>query len=454
MSMKSKVSRTDMPPDLFSLGSATQREPLAERMRPRTFKEFVGQDHIVGEGRLLRRAIETGQLTSIILHGPPGTGKTTIANIIAHETKARFVTLNAVLDGVKELREVVDAAQKQFSDERTLLFVDEIHRWNKAQQDALLPHVEAGTIVLVGATTENPFFYLIKPLVSRSRVFKLEQLTRNDIRTVLHQAISDPEWGLGKLKLQVTDEAINHWADRAGGDARSALNALELAAMTTPPGPDGVITIDLDIAAESIQRRVVQYDRDSDEHYDTISAFIKSLRGSDPDAALYWMAKMLYAGEDPRFIFRRMLILCSEDIGLADPNAIVVVNSLADAFERVGMPEGNYFLSHACLYCATAPKSNTAGAIFKAIAHIEEQGPGPVPLHLRDSTSSAMQAQHNQQASPTENYKYPHDYPGAWVEQQYLPEGMERPDWYMPKTIGYERQIYQRLAERGSSPGE
>jgi putative ATPase len=442
MRSKSSKSGQSKPPDLFSLGTENKREPLAERMRPRNFQEFVGQSQIVGEGRLLRRAIETGHLTSIILHGPPGTGKTTIANIIAHETKARFVTLNAVLDGVKELREVVDAAEKQFSDERTLLFVDEIHRWNKAQQDALLPHVEAGTVILVGATTENPFFYLIRPLVSRSRIFKLEQLSRQDIRTLLVQAINDSERGLGKMSLHVTDEALDHWADKAAGDGRSALNALELAALTTSPGADGIRLIDQGIAAESIQRRVIQYDRDSDEHYDTISAFIKSLRGSDPDAALYWMAKMLSAGEEPRFIFRRMLILCSEDIGLADPNAIVVVNSLADAFERVGMPEGNYFLSHACLYCATAPKSNTAGAIFKAIAHIEEHGPGPVPLHLRDKTSSTAQAEHQGQASPTENYKYPHDYSGAWVDQQYLPEDMESPGWYRPKSIGYANRIY------------
>jgi putative ATPase len=442
--MKSKMpgAKQSKPPDLFSIGSETQREPLAERMRPRSFAEYVGQAHIVGEGKLLRRAIETGHLTSIILYGPPGTGKTTIANIIAHESKARFVTLNAVLAGVNELREVVASAEKQFSDEKTVLFVDEIHRWNKAQQDALLPHVEAGTIILVGATTENPFFYLIKPLVSRSRVFKLESLTREHIRAILLQAISDSERGFGKLKLHVSDEAIAHWADMAAGDARSALNALELAATTTPPDPEGLITIDLSIAAESIQRRVVQYDRDSDEHYDTISAFIKSLRGSDPDAALYWMAKMLYAGEDPRFIFRRMLILCSEDIGLADPNAIVVVNSLAEAFERVGMPEGNYFLSHACLYCATAPKSNSAGAIFQAIGYIEEHGPGPVPLYLRDSTNNKLSASHDQRDNPSAQYKYPHDYPGAWVDQQYLPDGMEPPGWYQPKTIGYERKIY------------
>jgi len=244
------------------------------------------------------------------------------------------------------------------------------------------------------------------------------------------------------MKLNVTDAALDHWADIASGDARSALNALELAAATTPPDADGTITIDVDVAAESIQRRVLNYDRDADEHYNTISAFIKSLRGSDPDAALYWMAKMLHAGEDPRFVFRRMLILCSEDIGLADPNAIVVVNSLAEAFERVGMPEGNYFLSHACLYCATAPKSNTAGALFQALEHMETVGPGPVPAHLRDKTANAAVARHEGETNPSEGYKYPHNYPGAWVEQQYLPDGMNPPNWYQPKQVGAERRIY------------
>jgi putative ATPase len=447
--MRSKTQRSGKSgqADLFSVGLNNQREPLAERMRPHTFAEFAGQEHLVGEGRLLRRAVEADRLGSIILHGPPGTGKTTIANIIANETKARFVTLNAVLDGVKELREVVEAAEKQFSDEKTLLFVDEIHRWNKAQQDALLPHVEAGTITLVGATTENPFFYLIGPLLSRSRVFKLEPLTRQDVRNILLQAIRDPERGLGKLKLEVTDAALDHWSDIASGDARSALNALELAAATTPPKGDGTILIDIDVAAESIQRRVLRYDRDADEHYNTISAFIKSLRGSDPDAALYWMAKMLHAGEDPRFVFRRMLILCSEDIGLADPNAIVVVNSLAEAFERVGMPEGNYFLSHACLYCATAPKSNTTGALFQALNHMESVGPGPVPAHLGDKTANAAVARHESETSPSDNYRYPHDYPGAWVEQQYLPDGMEPPNWYRPKQVGFERKIFDQYSK-------
>ncbi|HRE46201.1 MAG TPA: replication-associated recombination protein A [Aggregatilineales bacterium] len=438
--------------DLFSHAEDTPkrpRVPLADRMRPKTFAEYVGQGHIIGEGRLLRRAIEADQLTSIILWGAPGTGKTTIANIIAHETKATYVTLNAVLDGIKELRDVVEAAGRRPRNQRTLLFIDEIHRWNKAQQDSLLPHIEAGTITLVGATTENPFYSLVNPLISRSRVFKLEPLSSADLQAVLARAIRDPEKGFGGLRLEVQPDALAHWVDVAHGDARSALNALELAVLTTPPDAEGVIHIDQAIAAESIQRRVVRYDRDQDEHYDTISAFIKSLRGSDPDAALYWLAKMLHAGEDPRFLFRRMLILCSEDIGLADPNAIVVVNSLAEAFERVGMPEGNYFLAHACLYCATAPKSNTTGAIFKALAHMEQVGSAPVPSHLRDSTSSAAQARHAGQTSPAAAYKSPHDYEGAWVAQRYLPEGMAAPEWYVPKTEGYEAQLAERLKKRG-----
>ena len=452
---KRRKNQSQYDDDLFSAPSDMEKPrgskvPLADRMRPRSFGEFVGQSSIVGEGRLLRRAIEADQVTSIILWGPPGTGKTTIANIIAHETKAEFVTLNAVLDGVKELRAVVEAAEARPKNIRTVLFVDEIHRWNRAQQEALLPHIESGTITLIGATTENPFFSLVGPLISRSRVFRLETLTPEDLRRVLLQAISDAERGYGTLALQVSDSAIDHWVDVAHGDARSALNALELAVQTTTPDPDGAIRIGLDIAVESIQRRAIRYDRDQDEHYDTISAFIKSLRGSEPDAALYWMAKMLHAGEDPRFIFRRMLILCSEDIGLADPNAIVVVNSLAEAFERVGMPEGNYFLAHACLYCATAQKSNTAGAIFKALSHMEEVGPGPVPLHLRDSTSNAAQARHEDRSSHSEAYKYPHDYAGAWVKQQYLPEGMQPPHWYTPKQIGYEAQVYRRFADRDS----
>ncbi len=448
-------------PDLFDYGRQQQQRltgPLAQRMRPRTLEEFVGQDHIIGPGRLLRRAIEADQLTSIILWGPPGTGKTTLANIIANRTRRHFSRLNAVTSGVKELRELIADAQERLGmyGQGTVLFIDEIHRWNKAQQDGLLPYVEDGTVVLIGSTTENPFFSLVNPLLSRSRVFQLVPLREDEIITILHYALEDAERGLGRLPIRLTDEAAQHLARVAGGDARSALNALELAAKTTPPGPGGAILIDLEVAEESIQRRAVRYDKSGDEHYDTISAFIKSVRGSDPDAALYWMAKMLIAGEDPRFILRRMFILASEDIGLADPQALVVVAAAAQAFEWVGMPEGHYFLSHACLYLATAPKSNSAGAIWKALSHIEQQGPGDVPPYLRDKSDTFYgetreQYQRTMAESAGEHgaYKYPHDYPGGWVAQHYLPLDMASPGWYQPKDSGYERTIRERLAKRG-----
>ncbi len=428
--------------------------PLAVRMRPRTLDEFVGQEHIIGPGRLLRRAIEADQLTSIILWGPPGTGKTTLANIIANTTKRHFSRLNAVTSGVKELRELIADAQERLGmyGQGTVLFIDEIHRWNKAQQDGLLPFVEDGTVVLIGSTTENPFFSLVNPLLSRSRVFQLVPLDEAQVIRIVEQALNDKTRGLGNLPVHLDEDAAAHLARIAGGDARSVLNALELAAQTTPPGPDGTIRIDLAVAEESIQQRAVRYDKSGDEHYDTISAFIKSMRGSDPDAALYWMAKMLHAGEDPRFVLRRMFILASEDIGLADPNALVVVASAAQAFEWVGMPEGYYFLSHACLYLATAPKSNSAGAIWKVLAHIEQQGPGDVPPYLRDKTDSFHgttrdQYRQTMQESAGDHgaYKYPHDYPGGWVQQQYLPLGMEPPGWYQPKDIGYEQTIKERL---------
>ncbi|MEW6581078.1 MAG: AAA family ATPase [Chloroflexota bacterium] len=448
-------------PDLFDYGRQQQQRltgPLAQRMRPRTLDEFVGQDHIIGPGRLLRRAIEADQLTSIILWGPPGTGKTTLANIIANRTRRHFSRLNAVTSGVKELRELIAAAQERLGmyGQGTVLFIDEIHRWNKAQQDGLLPFVEDGTVVLIGSTTENPFFSLVNPLLSRSRVFQLVPLREEEIITILNYALEDAERGLGRLPIRLTDEAAQHLARVAGGDARSALNALELAAKTTPPGPGGAILVDLEVAEESIQRRAVRYDKSGDEHYDTISAFIKSVRGSDPDAALYWMAKMLLAGEDPRFILRRMFILASEDIGLADPQALVVVAAAAQAFEWVGMPEGHYFLSHACLYLATAPKSNSAGAIWKALSHIEQQGPGDVPPYLRDKSDTFYgEAREQYQRTMVETagehgaYKYPHDYPGSWVAQQYLPLDMAPPGWYRPRDIGYERTIRERLASLG-----
>ncbi|MCL4237688.1 MAG: AAA family ATPase [Anaerolineae bacterium] len=453
-------------PDLFDYSRQQQQRltgPLAQRMRPRTLEEFVGQDHIIGPGRLLRRAIEADQLTSIILWGPPGTGKTTMANIIANRTRRHFSRLNAVTSGVKELRELIAAAQERLGmyGQGTVLFIDEIHRWNKAQQDGLLPYVEDGTVVLIGSTTENPFFSLVNPLLSRSRVFQLVPLREDEIITILHYALEDAERGLGRLPIRLTDEAAQHLARVAGGDARSALNALELAAKTTPPGPGGAILVDLEVAEESIQRRAVRYDKSGDEHYDTISAFIKSVRGSDPDAALYWMAKMLLAGEDPRFVLRRMFILASEDVGLADPQALVVVAAAAQAFEWVGMPEGHYFLSHACLYLATAPKSNSAGAIWKALGHIEQQGPGDVPPYLRDKsdtfygeTREQYQRTIQESAGEHEAYKYPHNYPGGWVAQHYLPLDMAPPGWYQPKDNGYERAIRERLVSLGVPPDD
>ncbi len=447
--------------DMFDYARQQRQQrsaPLADRMRPRTLDEFAGQDHIIGPGRLLRRAIEADQLSSIILWGPPGTGKTTLANVIAHSTARHFSRLNAVTAGVKDLRELIAAAQERLGmyGQGTVLFVDEIHRWNKNQQDGLLPYVEDGTVVLIGSTTENPFFSLVNPLVSRSRVFQLNALTPDDVIALLRRAREDRERGLGDLPLKLDDDAAEHLAQVSGGDARSALNALELAARTTQPGEGGVIHITLDVAAESIQRRAVRYDRDGDAHYDTISAFIKSVRGSDVDAALYWMSTMLTAGEDPRFILRRMFILASEDIGMADPQALIFVASAAQAYEWVGMPEGYYFLSHACIYLATAPKSNSAGAIWQALGHIEEHGVGPVPPYLRDKSENfAGPVRENYRRAMEESagdrgqYQYPHDYPGGWVAQQYLPPGMEPPGWYRPKDTGYEREVRRRLESLG-----
>jgi putative ATPase len=432
--------------------------PLAERLRPRDLDEFVGQAHIIGSGKLLRRAIEADRLTSVIFWGPPGTGKTTLAHIIAARTSAAFVRLNAVMAGVKDLRKLIDEAKERMGmhNQRTVLFLDEIHRWNKAQQDALLPHVEDGTIILVGSSTENPFFELVSPLVSRTRILRLEALTDDDVKQVLRQALEDDERGYGGRAIEVTEDALDHLAHSAGGDARNALNALELAIETTPPGDDGVIVVDMAAAEESIQQRAMRYDRTGDEHYDTISAFIKSVRGSNPDAALYWLAKMVYAGEDPRFILRRLFILASEDIGMADPNGLVVVASAAQAFEWVGLPEGLYHLSHATLYLATAPKSNSAGALWQAMSEIEKHGAGPVPLPLRDKTDrfvgdkcemyKALLGKHD-------GYKYPHDYPGAWVAQQYLPEGVEG-SFYRPTDYGYEAKVKHYLENLGTANKE
>jgi putative ATPase len=440
--------------DLFDFAReqrAEEHAPLAVRMRPRKLDEFVGQDDIVGRGRLLRRAIEADRLTSIILWGPPGVGKTTLANVIANSTQRHFTTINAVTDGIAVLREVVAAAKERLGmyNQRTVLFVDEIHRWNRAQQDALLPHVEQNTVVLIGATTENPFFSLVGPLLSRSRVFRLRPLSDDQVKLLIRRALTEPDRGYGRMDILLDDDALEHLMRVSGGDARSALNALELAVETTTPDNGGVVRITLDVAQESIQKRAVRYDRGGDEHYDTISAFIKSVRGSDPDAALYWMAKMIHAGEDPRFILRRMMILASEDIGLADPQALGVVTSAAQAFEWVGMPEGNYFLSQACLYLATAPKSNSAGAIWRALGHVEEHDTGEVPPYLRDKSGTfqgTTRDRYQEAMGDMGQYKYPHDYPEGWVDQQYLPLDMPAPGWYKPKPIGYEEQIKDRMA--------
>jgi putative ATPase len=432
-------------PDLFDHAMQERMKteaPLAARMRPRTLDEFVGQEHIVGEGKLLRRAIEADRLfSSIILFGPPGSGKTTLAQVIANTTRSRFVTISAILAGKADLRAVVDEAieQRRLHNLRTILFVDEVHRWNKAQQDALLPHVESGVITLIGATTENPYFEVIKALISRSRVFQLRNLNQEETGILLDRALADKERGYGTKRVILDPEARAHLCEVAGGDARNALNALELAVESTPPSADGAIHVTLEVAQESIQRRAALYDKDGDAHYDTISAFIKSVRGSDPDAALYWLAKMLYAGEDPKFILRRLVILAGEDIGLADPMALVVTASAVQAFEFVGLPEGIYPIVEATLYLATAPKSNSAGAYFKAMKKLEEEGQVSVPRHLMDGSRDAAAMGHGK------DYVYPHEHEGHFIPQQYLPKRLLGIYFYSPSGEGYEAQVAARL---------
>lgn len=419
-------------------------QPLAYRMRPRTLEEYIGQQHIVGPGRLLRRAIQADQLSSVIFYGPPGTGKTTLARVIANTTKSHFSSLNAVLSGVKELRDEIDSAKERLDlyGRRTILFVDEVHRWNKSQQDALLPWVENGTFILIGATTENPFFEVNAALVSRSRIFQLKPLTDEDLKNIALQAVNDKERGYGKLNVTFEEGALEHLVEVANGDARSLLNAIELAVETTEKKQNNVF-ISKNTAEESIQRKAVLYDKEGDYHFDVISAFIKSLRGSDPDAALYWLAKMVFAGEDPRFIFRRMMISACEDVGLADPNAIVVVQSDAAAFNMIGMPEGRYHLTHAALYLATAPKSNSAMGFFDALKSVQEESQSSeVPNHLRDASRDSEGFGHG------EGYMYPHSYRDHWVAQQYLPNELQGKIYYQPGNLGYEKQIADLVARR------
>jgi putative ATPase len=425
--------------DLFdhAMQERMQREaPLAARMRPRNLDEFVGQEHIIGEGKLLRRAIEADRLfSSILLWGPPGTGKTTLAQVIANRTESHFVTISAILAGKAELREIIAAAleRRRLYSKPTILFVDEVHRWNKAQQDALLPHVENGTVTLIGATTENPYFEVIGALISRSRFFSSPPYPRTDRRD--RPPFRPRTW---LRQPAILDPMPGPFHRRSGGDACNALNALELAVESTAPGPDSVIHITLDVAQESIQRRAVLYDKDGDAHYDTISAFIKSVRGSDPDAALYWLAKMLYAGEDPRFILRRLIILAGEDIGLGDPMGLVVASSAATAFDYIGLPEGVYPIVEATLYLATAPKSNSAGAYFKAMERIEAEGLVSVPKHLQDANRDAVTGQ-------GQDYVYPHEHEGHFIPQQYLPKRLLGTYFYQPSSEGYESQVAARL---------
>jgi putative ATPase len=433
--------------DLFDHAREQQIEkeaPLAARMRPRTLEEFIGQDYIIGPGRLLRRAIQADQLSSLIFYGPPGSGKTTLARIIANTTQAHFISINAVLSGVKEIREAIEVAKNKrgMFGQKTILFIDEVHRFNKAQQDALLPHVENGTVILIGATTENPYFEVNKALVSRSRIFQLRSLDDSDLKAIVWQVLGNKERGYGLRKVNLADEALDHLVNVANGDARAVLNALELAVETTPPDAYDVINVTLAVAEESIQRRAVLYDKDGDAHFDTISAFIKSLRGSDPDAALYWLARMVYAGEDPRFIFRRMIIFAGEDIGLADPNALRVVMAAAQAFDYVGLPEGRFHLAEACLYLATAPKSNSTFAFFDALAAVEQEREAEVPNQLRDGNRDAEGFGHGA------GYLYPHAYRDHWVAQQYLPAALQGRVFYQPGSLGYEATINAQVARR------
>lgn len=432
--------------DLFDYMRQQNQEteaPLAARMRPTTLDEVVGQQHIIGKDKMLYRAIRADQLSSVIFYGPPGTGKTTLAKVIANTTKAEFTQLNATVSGKKDMEEVVSRAKDNLGmyGKKTILFVDEIHRFNKGQQDYLLPFVEDGTLILIGATTENPYFEVNGALISRSIVFELRALEDSDIRSLILRAVSDEEKGMGSYHAVIDDKALTFLADAANGDARKALNAVELAVLTTDPGEDGMIHIDLGVAEECIQKRVVRYDKTGDNHYDTISAFIKSMRGSDPDAAVYYLARMLYAGEDVKFIARRIMIFASEDVGNADPMAMVVAASAAAEVERVGMPESEIILSQAVTYMATAPKSNAAYmAIASANAVVKDTRTDPIPVHLQDAHYKG-----SAKLGHGAGYRYAHDFKNHYVKQQYLPDSLVGRVFYEPTEMGHEKKIREHM---------
>lgn len=432
--------------DLFEYNMSRQfnnTAPLAARMRPETLDEYVGQEHIIGKGKMLYNVIKADKLGSIILYGPPGTGKTTLARVIANTTKRKFEQLNATTSGIKEIKEVVQKAKENAGmyNLGTILFIDEIHRFNKAQQDALLPHVENGTVTLIGATTENPYFEVNRALVSRSYIFELRPLDKNNIKELIKRAVLDKDKGFGNMDINIEDKAVNFIAEVSNGDARRALNAVELAVLSAEPDNNGVINITLENAEECIQKRALNYDKDGDNHYDTISAFIKSMRGSDPDAALYYLAKMIYAGEDPKFIARRIVICASEDVGNADPHALQVAVSAAEAVNMIGMPESRIILAQAVTYVACAPKSNSAlMGIENALSDVKNITVSGVPAHLRDSHySGASELEHGV------GYKYAHNYPGHYVRQQYLPDELLGKIYYEPSENGVEKRISESL---------
>ncbi|OFX14883.1 MAG: AAA family ATPase [Armatimonadetes bacterium RBG_16_58_9] len=442
-------------PELFEQPSDefATHQPLAARMRPRALDEFVGQEHILGPDGILRAAIEKDDFTSMIFWGPAGCGKSTLAFVIARKTNCRFESYSAVTSGVPEIRKVIQRAREQarLDGRRTILFIDELHRFNKAQQDALLPHVEDGTIILIGATTENPYFEVNSPLMSRCRLFRFEPLTDDHVRTLVLRSLSDEERGLGREQVKLEDEALDHLVDVSQGDARGALTALELAFKTTEPDPKtGVKAVTKEIAEQAVQKRVLDYDKSGDKHYDTISAFIKSMRGSDPDAAVYWLARMLAAGEDPKFIARRIVIQAAEDIGNADPMALTIATAAAHAVEFVGMPEAQIPLAQAAIYLACAPKSNASYvAINRANKDVAERKGPPVPKHLRDSAYPGAKA-----LGHGNGYLYPHDHPGHYVEQEYLPPGAKSEPYYEPTDHGHEAKFKQRFERLRRKPDD